>query len=99
LRTIGQEVIRRTIPPQLNQAEQTMHQLQQGDIHIVAELSATHRQQLKSIERETRRTGRSVFIGSILVSSTLLYTNGDVSVAIAGYAFCGLPLLYGVLRD
>ncbi|GAB4520895.1 MAG: hypothetical protein OHK0046_31590 [Anaerolineae bacterium] len=98
LRTIGQELVRRTLSPVSN-ADDVMKALKEGDIHIVAELSMAHRQQLKKIEKESRRTGRSVFFGSLLIASTLLYTSGDVTLAVVGYAICGLTLIIGFLKD
>jgi len=99
IRTLGEEVIRRALPPQIGRADRTLQRLQEGDIHIVAELSLAHRQQLKRIEKESRRTGRSVFFGSVLISSTLLYTGGNVELAIAGYVICVLTLILGTLKE
>ena len=99
LQTVGQELMRRTLPPQITRVDDTMQMLQDGDVHVIAELSLAHRQQLRRIEKENRRTGRSVFFGSILISSTLLYTSGETSMAIAGYVLCGLTVFLGLFKD
>lgn len=98
LRAIGQEVVRRTITP-ITRADDVLQRLDEGEIHVIAELSAVHRQQLKRLERETRRTSRAVFFGSVLVASTVLYTSGETTLAAIGAAVCALTLLFGSLRD
>lgn len=98
LRTFGQEVLKRTISPPSPTSE-LVEMFKEGEVHIVADLSAAHRQQLKRLETETRRNSRSVFFGSVLIASTLLYTNGDTTIAVAGFVLCGLIMLFGFLRD
>ncbi len=98
LRSVGGEIVRRTLSPVAN-ADTVMQQIKDGDVHVVADLSLAHRQQLKRIETESRRTGRSVFFGSVLIASTLLYTSGDTTIAIIGYVLCGITLFIGMIRD
>ncbi len=99
LQTVGQEFMRRTLPPQITRVDDTMQMLQDGNVHVIADLSLAHRQQLRRIEKENRRIGRSVFFGSIMISATLLYTSGETGVAITGYVLCGLTVLMGLFKD
>lgn len=99
LRNVGQELVRRTLPPQVNRADRVMKQIEDGELRVIAELSLTHRQQLRRLEKETRKIGRSVFFGSVLVASTILYTSGDTTLAMIGYGICGLMLLAGMIMD
>lgn len=98
LRAVGQEIVRRTIAP-VARADQTLQQLNQGEIQIVAELSPAHRQQLRRIERESRRTGRAVIFGSLLIAGTLLFVNGFTTLAALAAAGCAGVIVYGLLRD
>jgi predicted unusual protein kinase regulating ubiquinone biosynthesis (AarF/ABC1/UbiB family) len=98
LRNVGEEIARRAFAP-ITRNDQALQQLNRKDIHITAELSAAHRQQLKRIERESRRTGRSAFFGSVLVASTILYVHGHIEMALAGAVICGLTLLVGHFKD
>ncbi|MFW5708635.1 MAG: ABC1 kinase family protein [Chloroflexota bacterium] len=98
LRTVGEEMVRRALGP-LSRADDTLKQLQKGDLRITADLSVAHRQQLRRIEKESRTTSRAVFFGSMLITSTLFYLNGDTTIAAIGYILCTLTLIVGVLKE
>lgn len=98
LRTLFDEAMRRSFKP-LYRADNTIKQLQKGEIEVTAELSLAHRQQLRRLERETKAVSRSVFFGSVLITSTIFYVNGDVVLAVAGYVLCGLTYIIGTFRE
>jgi len=98
LRALGDEAYRRALGP-VSRAESTLQKLERGEIHVIAEMSVAQRAQLKRLERETRGVSRSVFFGSVLIASTILYTSGEVTLALAGFGVCALTLIVGVLRD
>ncbi len=94
----GAELISRTFGP-ITRTETLLRKVERGELHVVADLSVAHRQQLRRIEKESRKTGRSVFMGSLLIVSTLLYINGDVNVAIAALALAGITWFSGLFKD
>jgi predicted unusual protein kinase regulating ubiquinone biosynthesis (AarF/ABC1/UbiB family) len=98
LRVLGEEIIRRALPP-ATPANGALQHAQETQLQAVVELSQTHSRQLKRLERENRRTRRMVVFGSLLIASTLLYVNGEVTLAAAGLVACGLVLVYNLLRD
>jgi predicted unusual protein kinase regulating ubiquinone biosynthesis (AarF/ABC1/UbiB family) len=98
IKAISEEALRRTLAP-LTRADDIMQRLTEGDLHIVAELSATHRRQLQRIEKETRRTSRSIFFGCLLITSAILYTNGDTALAALALGVALLSQIIGSLRD
>jgi hypothetical protein len=98
LRALGEQVVKRTLSP-VTRTDTVMQRLESGDIHVVAEMTMAHRQQLRRIERESRRTSRSVFVGSVLIASTLLYINGDITLAIIGAVVILLTMFFGMLKD
>jgi predicted unusual protein kinase regulating ubiquinone biosynthesis (AarF/ABC1/UbiB family) len=98
LRSLGGDLIKRTVGS-LSGSDAVLRELRKGELRVVAELSLAHRAQLKRLEKESRRTQRSVFFGSLLVSATLLYTAGETSLALAGYGLAAITALLGALRD
>ena len=98
LRALGDEAYRRALGP-VSRAEAALQKLERGEIHVVAEMSVAQRAQYKRLERETRGVSRSVFFGSVLIASTILYTSGEVTLALAGYGVCALTFVVGLLRD
>lgn len=98
LRALGDEAYRRALGP-VSRAETTLQKLERGEVHVIAEMSLAERAQYKRLERETRNISRSVFFGSVLIASTLLYTSGDTTLALLGYGLCGLTLVIGWLRE
>ena len=98
VKLLAEESRRRFLGP-LTDAEDTMRRLQRGDIRVKADLPPSYEQQLKRLERETRRNSRMMWFGSLLITSTLFYTHGDTTIAIIGYGLCGLTWLLGILSD
>jgi predicted unusual protein kinase regulating ubiquinone biosynthesis (AarF/ABC1/UbiB family) len=96
LTQLRKEVERRVNP--FAPAQEALQKLQQGEVRVIAEPSREYKAQLKRIELQSRTTNRAVIFGSVLVASTLLYTNGDVGVAAAGYLFCAISAVYGFFR-
>lgn len=96
LREFGGQIISRN---PVSRADRVIQRIEDGDLHVISEMSLAHRQQLRRIEKESKRTGRSVFFGSVLVSSTLLYVNGDTTLALIGIGVLGITLIAGFLKD
>ncbi len=102
LRSVGEEFLRRTLAPvtsPVTRADSVLQQLDRGELRVITEMGLTQKVQFKRLEKEGRRTQRAVFFGSVLITSTLLYTNGDTTLALIGYAVTGLTALVGFLRD
>jgi len=95
LREFGGQLLQNPV----TRADRVLQRVEDGDIQVTTNLSIAHRQQLRKIEKESKRTGRSVFFGSLLVSSTLLYTNGDTTLATIGFVVTGLTLVIGFFKD
>lgn len=98
LRTLAEEMIRRVFPAILR-TDETMKKLQAGEIRVIAEMSVAQRQQLRRIEKESRNTGRSVFFGSVFISATLFYVNGEIWLAVIGYGVCAITYITGILKE
>lgn len=89
---VGKTVFNRAVVmPQ--QVENILNQMERGEVTVRVAPSPTYRKQMQRLEAQSRRTARAVIAGSVLVSSTLLYTNGDLIPAVVGYAFSGIMLL------
>jgi predicted unusual protein kinase regulating ubiquinone biosynthesis (AarF/ABC1/UbiB family) len=70
--------------------------MERGDIKLTMQPDRAFEERLARIEAQGRRTVRAVLAGSGLVTSTLLYTHGDTTVAVVGYAISGVLLLMTV---
>ncbi|MDZ4765594.1 MAG: AarF/UbiB family protein [Chloroflexota bacterium] len=66
-------------------SKDALARLERGDLKIKVDASPTMQKQLTRIEGTQRRTYRAVVTGSLLITSTLFYTNGDVLPAVIGY--------------
>ena len=89
---VGRMFIQRAVTlPQ--QVDRVMGQLDRGELTVKVTPTATYRKQLQKIESQGRRTTRAVIFAGLLMSSTLLYTHGDVAVAVAGYVLSAVALL------
>ncbi len=73
-----------------------LHRMERGDIKLTVQPDRELTDRLTRIETQGRRTVRAVLAGSGLITSTLLYTHGDVTVAVVGYVVSGV-LVLGVL--
>jgi hypothetical protein len=51
---------------------------------------ATCQRQFARIEQQERRSTRAILAGSMSISATLLYTNGDIVIAGIAYSFAAL---------
>lgn len=76
-----------------NRTEQLLQQIVDGDIAIETRMSGQQKQQLQRIEAQNRRTSRTMLAGSLLICSTLLYTAGNETLAIAGGIVAGLMVV------
>jgi hypothetical protein len=79
-----------TLPQQV---DRVMGQLDRGELTVKVTPTPTYRKQLQKIESQGRRTTRAVMFAGLLMSSTLLYTHGDMAVAVVGYVLSGIALL------
>jgi predicted unusual protein kinase regulating ubiquinone biosynthesis (AarF/ABC1/UbiB family) len=92
LAEMGKTLLSRAITfPQ--QVDNVLDRADRGELTLRVTPTTTFRKHLNRIEAQGRRTTRAVIFGSLLVSSTLLYTNGDVLPAAIGYLFSGITLL------
>jgi hypothetical protein len=92
LAEIGRTFFNRAIVfPQ--QVDSVLNRVDRGEITVRVAPSPSYRKQMKRLETQGKRTVRAIVFGSLLVSSTLLYTHGDLVPAIIGYGFSGLTLL------
>jgi predicted unusual protein kinase regulating ubiquinone biosynthesis (AarF/ABC1/UbiB family) len=65
----------------VNRTEQLLQQIIYGDISLETRMSIQERRQLERIEIQSKRTSRMFIVGSLLVCATLLYTNGEINLA------------------
>ncbi|MBL8152732.1 MAG: AarF/ABC1/UbiB kinase family protein [Anaerolineae bacterium] len=97
LAEIGRVFINRTVTvPQ--QVDAVLGQLERGDLTVRVTPTPTYRKQLQRIETQGRRGTRATVFAALLISATLLYTNGDMTMAVIGYVVSGgllLTLLFG----
>ncbi|HEX2908412.1 MAG TPA: hypothetical protein VHO69_16180, partial [Phototrophicaceae bacterium] len=92
LEEIGKTVFNQAVvmPQQLNSV---LSQAERGELTVRVTPTPTYRKQLQRLEAQGRRTVRAVVFGSLLVTSTLLYTNGDLAPAVIGYVVSGLTFI------
>lgn len=93
---LAQEVTRRTLP--LNPTAQALADIRDHGLTVTAEPSAAYKATLRRIEAQNKATNRAVIFGSVLIASTMFYTGGDRVLALMGYSYCTLSVLYGLLR-
>jgi predicted unusual protein kinase regulating ubiquinone biosynthesis (AarF/ABC1/UbiB family) len=96
LELLQQEVLRRFNP--LAPANDTLSQLKQGNIRVVAEPSREYRSHLHRMEVQSQRLTRAVIFGSVLIASTTLYTSGATTLATIGFGFCAVSVIYGFFK-
>ncbi len=99
LMTIGQQVGQFLSAPASNGTGDLVKRLESGDLRIQVEPNARYKAQLRRIEQQSKRTTRAVIFGGLVVASTLLYTNGDLIPAVAGYVFSGIALLTSLFGE
>ncbi len=98
LQTFAAEGLRRALGP-LAGANDALIALKEGKIRVTTEMSLAQRQQYRRIEKANNTTSRAVFFGSILITSTLFYVNGDATIAVIGWGVAGITLFIGVLKE
>jgi predicted unusual protein kinase regulating ubiquinone biosynthesis (AarF/ABC1/UbiB family) len=92
LAEVGKMFINRTVTvPQ--QFDSVLARLDRGEMTMKVTPTPTYRKQLQRIESQSRRTTRAVITGSVLVSATLLHTNGDTGIAAIGYLFSAVMVV------
>jgi predicted unusual protein kinase regulating ubiquinone biosynthesis (AarF/ABC1/UbiB family) len=77
--TLGQTVLGRS------GSNATLGKLESGEITLKTEAAPLLRGQLARIEAQGRRTQRAVVFGSLLITATLFYANGDAAIAVIGW--------------
>jgi predicted unusual protein kinase regulating ubiquinone biosynthesis (AarF/ABC1/UbiB family) len=98
LMTIGQQVIGRALAPQ-GDVNTLITRLERGDLRLQVEPSNGYKKQLARIETQGKRTGRTVIFGSLLVASTLLYTNGDIAPAVVGFVLSAVAFIGAMVGE
>jgi predicted unusual protein kinase regulating ubiquinone biosynthesis (AarF/ABC1/UbiB family) len=100
LMTIGQQVGQLlTAPANSNGTSDLVKRLERGDLRIQVEPNAGYKAQLQRIEKQGKRTTRAVIFGGLVVTATLLYTNGDLVPAVVGYVLSGVALLTSLFGE
>jgi len=74
----SQMLVRRLRRP--SPVEGMLRDLISGDAQITTRLAAQHRRHLERIEVQGQRTTRAVLFATFMLSGTMFYTSGDVSV-------------------
>jgi predicted unusual protein kinase regulating ubiquinone biosynthesis (AarF/ABC1/UbiB family) len=90
---IGQTIITRAINPGGSAQTALLERAERGDLKFQVDPGQKLQMQLARLETQERRTTRAMIFGSLLISSTLLYTHGDIVPAIIGYVISGYTFL------
>ena len=69
-----------------DQTRDLLRKIIDGEVQIETKLSQFNRKQLERLEAQGKRTTRAFLCGSLLITSTMFYTNGDAQLAMYGYA-------------
>jgi len=91
LANIGQSIIGRASTA--NNAMEIINRLERGEFKLTVTPDDKLARQLRQVEAQGRRTTRAILAGSAVITSTLLYTHGDVTAAIIGYGISGVLLV------
>lgn len=87
----------KVIAPQNREAREALTHIASGELTVVAKSSLQERRQMDRIEAQGKKTTRAIIFGSLLIASTLFYTNGDMALAVAGYAATGIVFVVTLL--
>jgi predicted unusual protein kinase regulating ubiquinone biosynthesis (AarF/ABC1/UbiB family) len=68
-----------------NESEKMLRQIISGEVQIETKLSPLNRKQLERVEAQMKATNRMFLFGTLMIVSTLFYTNGDAQLATYGY--------------
>jgi predicted unusual protein kinase regulating ubiquinone biosynthesis (AarF/ABC1/UbiB family) len=96
LRLLVSEVSRRINP--LAPTYDVLEKARRGELKIITQPDSAYKAQLKRIETQGKATSRAVIFGSVLICATMLYTSGDTSLALIGYAYCGISAVWGLFN-
>ncbi len=73
-----------------SRTEQMLQRIIDGDVTLNTKLNPLQARRLERLEIQGKRSSRVFIVGSLLICSTLLYTSGEVSLAIAGLVVAAL---------
>ncbi len=90
---IGQTLITRAINPAGGSQTALLERAERGELKFQVDPGMKLQRQLGRLETQERKTTRAMIFGSLLISSTLLYTHGDIAPAVIGYLFSGFTFL------
>jgi predicted unusual protein kinase regulating ubiquinone biosynthesis (AarF/ABC1/UbiB family) len=85
----GQALLSRTLAP----SAQFIEKVERGDIKFQVEPGYRLQRQLTRLEVQERRTTRAVVGGSFLIAAAVLYSGGDVALALIGFSAAGVTFL------
>lgn len=74
-------------------SQDVLARLESGDLKLRVESAGNLQRQLNRIEAQGKRQARAVIFGSLLITSTLFYANGDTVLAVIGYGLSALAYL------
>lgn len=92
------ETVNRVVTPNMNASRALIERIESGDLKFTVRPNQFLKRQLDQIEANTRRINRTVFFGSVLITATLFYTNGQMELAGIGYLVCAATWVWGWIR-
>ncbi len=92
LLSIGQAALERVLNPNAK-ADSMLTRLESGDLKVRFEPSSAYQRQLNRIEAQGRKTTRAIVFGSTLIASAVFYVNGELVLALIGFALTGFAYL------
>ena len=95
LLNLGQTLVQRAVNP----AAALVSRIESGSMTFHVEQSTQVQRQMARIEGQMRRTTRAVLSGSVLISATLLYVNGEMVLAAGAAVLAGVGFLSMVLGN
>jgi predicted unusual protein kinase regulating ubiquinone biosynthesis (AarF/ABC1/UbiB family) len=85
----GQALLTRTLAP----GAQFIEKVERGEIKFQVEPGYKLQRHFTRLEAQERRTTRAVVGGSFLIASAVLYSSGDVALALVGFGVAGVTFL------
>lgn len=83
----------------LAETENLLRQIVEGDVEILTQPGIKHQRHLNKIENQNRRTTRAVIFASFMITATLFYTSGDMTLAGLGYGASFITFLSMLLSS
>jgi len=77
----------------LAETENLLRKIVNGEVEIITQPSARHQKSLNRIEGQNRKTTRAIVFVGFLITGTLFYTSGDMTLAGLGYGASGITFL------